>query len=75
VLDVFLKEASRDGLVVFLAGVRPELHAALDRLGIITRVGADFIFPEEEKDYSATLGAIRAAHARLASEERPARDR
>jgi len=35
----------------------PGAAAALDRLGIITRVGANFIFPEEEKDYSATLGA------------------
>ncbi|TBW35515.1 SulP family inorganic anion transporter [Siculibacillus lacustris] len=66
VLDVFLKEAERDGLLVYLAGVRPELHAALARLGIIDRLGEPFIYPEEETDYSATLGAIRAAYARLA---------
>jgi SulP family sulfate permease len=72
VLDVFLKEAHRDGVVVFLAGLRPELEAALERMGVAERLGKDFIFPEQEKDYSATLSAIRAAYARIENERAPA---
>jgi SulP family sulfate permease len=65
VLDVFLHEAQKEGLTVFLAGLRPELQTALERMGVAQRLGEEFIFPEQEKDYSATLGAIRAAYARI----------
>jgi sulfate permease, SulP family len=61
VLDLFLKDARKEGLIVFLAGIRPELKAALERMGVAQRVGEKYLFPEEERDYSATLGAIRAA--------------
>ena len=70
VLDVFLAEAQREGLLVFLAGLRPEIRTALERIGIAQRFGEVFIFPEEEKDYSATLSAIRAAYDRLGVERR-----
>jgi len=59
---VFLKEAARDGLTVLLAGVRPDLFSALHRIGIAQRLGEDLIFAEEEKDYSATLAAVRKAY-------------
>lgn len=62
VLDVFLKDAQRAGLAVFLAGLRPEVQAALERIGVAERLGEEFIFPEQEKTYSATLDAIRAAY-------------
>jgi SulP family sulfate permease len=65
VLDVFLREAHKEGLTVFLAGLRPELQTALERMGVARLLGEEFIFPEEEKDYSAMLGAIRAAYARI----------
>ena len=65
VLDLFLDETKKAGLVVFLAGIRPELQAALERMGVLQRLGEDHIFPEQEKDYSATLGAIRAAYDRI----------
>jgi SulP family sulfate permease len=61
VLDHFLKEARKEGLTIFLAGVRPELKAALERMGVAQRLGEQYLFPEKERDYSATLGAIRAA--------------
>ena len=63
VLDVFLKDAKRDGLTVLLAGVRPDLHAALQRIGITQLIGESNIFPEEERDYSATLSAVRHAYS------------
>jgi len=61
--DVFLRETQRDGLTILLAGVRPDLYAALSRVGITARLGNELIFPEEERDYSATLGAVRHAFA------------
>jgi sulfate permease, SulP family len=61
-LDVFLKEARRQGLTILLAGVRPDLFDAFERIGIAKRLGEDLIFKEEEKDYSATLNAVRKAY-------------
>jgi SulP family sulfate permease len=48
-------------MLIYLAGLRPEIRAALGRIGVLQRLGEEFIFPEQEKDYSATLNAIRAA--------------
>lgn len=62
-LDHFLREASAHGLTVLLAGVRADLFAALTRVGITQRHPADLIFTEEDEDFSATLKAIRKAHA------------
>ncbi len=62
-LDRFLAEARESGLTVLLAGLRPQLLAALSRVGISRRHSSDLIFPEEEKDFSATLNAIRSAYA------------
>lgn len=70
VLDVFLKEAHRDGLTIMLAGVRPDLLAALHRMGIAERHGEDLIFAEQEKDYSATLDAVRKAYDLAANTNR-----
>jgi len=63
VLDKFLRGAGAAGLTVFLAGVRPDLLAALHRFEISTYLPADRIFPEEEENLSATLKAIRQAYA------------
>ncbi|WP_400771311.1 SulP family inorganic anion transporter [Methylosinus sporium] len=63
VLDHFLAEARAQGLEVLLAGVRPDLQAALGRMHILDRHPGERIFPEEETDYSATLNAVRAARA------------
>jgi sulfate permease, SulP family len=61
-LDVFLKDAHAEGLTVLLAGVRPDLNSALERMGIAKRHGEALIFAEEERDYSATLAAVRKAY-------------
>ncbi len=63
VLDKFLHDARTAGLTVFLAGVRQDLLAALHRFNLSQVLPADRIFPEEEEDLSATLKAIRRAHA------------
>lgn len=72
VLDVFLQDARRQGLTVLLAGVRPALYAAITQIGITERLQPEFIFAEEEQDYSATLRAIRRAYALAAIEAQAA---
>lgn len=72
VLDVFLQDAQKVGLLVYLAGLRPEIRAALDRIGVTQRLGEAFIFTEEATTYSATLNAIRAALKRIDSPSRGA---
>jgi SulP family sulfate permease len=62
-LDKFLRAAPGLGLTVLLAGVRRELLAALQRIGIADFLGAERIFPEEDDSFSATLKAIRQAYA------------
>jgi SulP family sulfate permease len=63
VLDTFLRESEADGLTVLLAGVRPDLLAALRRVGVTDYLAREQIFPEEEKEFSATLKAVRQAYA------------
>jgi len=65
-----MPDAQKEGLIVFLAGLRPEIRLTLERVGIAQRLGESFIFPEQEKDYSATLSAIRAAYGRLDASQR-----
>jgi SulP family sulfate permease len=62
-LDLFLREATSQGLTVLLAGVRHDLFAALTRIGITEHHPVDLIFKEEDEDFSATLKAIRRAFA------------
>lgn len=63
VLDTFLREAAAEGLTVLLAGVRPDLLAALQRVGVTDYLAREQIFPEEDKEFSATLKAVRQAYA------------
>jgi SulP family sulfate permease len=65
VLDRFLQEAQKEGVLVYFAGVRPDVRTALERIGVGKRLGEEFIFPEEATTYSATLNAIRAALSRI----------
>lgn len=68
VLDIFLTEAKERGLTVLLAGVRPDLLASLERIGITARLPKEHIFLEEAEDFSATLKAIRRAYALAAND-------
>jgi SulP family sulfate permease len=67
-LDLFLQQAKAQGLTVLLAGVRPDLHAALTSVGITERHPVELIFREEDEDFSATLKAIRKAFALKSAE-------
>jgi len=71
VLETFLHDARRTGLTVLLAGVRPDLLAALRRLPLAEVLTDAQLFAEEDEDFSATLKAIRAAYALRAAAGQP----
>jgi len=62
-IEHFLHEADRLGITVLLAGVRPDLLAAITSLGFAAWYPAGRIFPQagDEAD-SATLQAVRRAY-------------
>jgi sulfate permease, SulP family len=64
-LEHFLREESAHGVTVLLAGVRPDTLRALKNIGFETWFPADQVFPEEDKEYSATLKAVRYAYSRI----------
>jgi len=62
-IEHFLHEAQTIGITVLLAGVRPDLLAAIRRLNFQDWYPANHIFPEEGDDAdSATLKAVRRAY-------------
>jgi SulP family sulfate permease len=62
-LEHFLREGQINGLTVLLAGLRPELQAALANLKFFEWYPAERFFPEEDERYSATLRAVRYAYS------------
>lgn len=66
-IEHFLRDLTDRGLTVLLAGVRPDLLAVLNNVGFENWFPADHVFPEEDREFSATLKAVRYAHAELAS--------
>ena len=62
-LEHFLREGQINGLTVLLAGLRPELQAALANLKFFEWYPAERFFPEEDARYSATLRAVRYAYS------------
>lgn len=68
-LEVFLRDAGKAGLVLILAGVRPDLMAAVRRLRFAEWFPDDRIFIQEEDEAdSATLKAVRRAYELLGLE-------
>jgi SulP family sulfate permease len=68
--EQFLAGAHRQGLVVFLAGVRADLAAAIGRLRFTEWVASDRVFAQNDDLESATLKAVRAAYKHLGNENR-----
>jgi sulfate permease, SulP family len=71
VLERFLRDAKTGGLTVLLAGLRPEMLDAMRRVGVFRYLDADLMFVEDDDAYSATLKAIRKAHAMRAANDMP----
>jgi SulP family sulfate permease len=64
-IEHFLREQDAHGVTVLLAGVRPDTMRALHNVGFESWFPAAQTFPEEDRNFSATLRAVRYAHAKL----------
>ncbi len=62
-IDQFVRDETDRGVVVLLAGVQDDLRKLLTNVGFDDWFPGERIFPEEEKEFSATLKAVRYAHA------------
>jgi SulP family sulfate permease len=68
-LEHFLRAAAQGGVTVWLAGVRPDLRDALERLRFADWFPAERMFPQGGDEDSATLAAIRAVYRRLGASD------
>jgi SulP family sulfate permease len=62
-IDKFVRDETDRGVVVLLAGVQADLWTLLTNVGFDKWFPSERIFPEEEEEFSATLKAVRYAHA------------
>jgi sulfate permease, SulP family len=60
-LERFLRDATKLGVTVLLAGVRPDFVKILKNVGMSKWYPSEYIFPEEDRKFSATLRAVRYA--------------
>jgi MFS superfamily sulfate permease-like transporter len=60
-LERFLRDATKLGVTVLLAGVRPDFVKILKNVGMNKWYPSEYIFPEEDRKFSATLRAVRYA--------------
>ena len=64
-IEHFLRAQKAHGVTVLLAGVRPDTLRALHNVGFESWFPVAQTFPEEDRDFSATLRAVRYAYAKL----------
>ncbi len=62
-IDKFVRDVTDRGVVVLLAGVQADLRTLLTNVGFDDWFPSERVFPEEEEEFSATLKAVRYAHA------------
>jgi sulfate permease, SulP family len=62
-IEKFVREETDRGVTVLLAGVQPDLWTLLTNVGFDRWFPSDRVFPEEDEEFSATLKAVRYAHA------------
>jgi sulfate permease, SulP family len=67
-IEHFLRELTERGVTVLLAGVRPDTFAILKNVGFQAWFPAEHVFLEENQEFSATLKAVRYAHAKSTAE-------
>lgn len=65
-LKHFLRQSQSNGLIVLLAGLRPDLQAALANLKFSDWYPSERLFAEEDKRFSATFRAVRYAYSLIA---------
>lgn len=67
-LEHFLRDAQQQKIVVWLAGVQPDLLVAFQRLDFGAWLPSDRVFPQGPDEDSATLAAIRMIRAARSAE-------
>jgi sulfate permease, SulP family len=68
-IEKFVREETRRGATVLLAGVQPDLWTLLKNVGFDGWFPTAQVFPEEDEEFSATLKAVRYAHAERGFDE------
>jgi SulP family sulfate permease len=68
-IEQFLHEETARGVTVLLAGVQPDMWTVLKNVGLEKWFSGEHVFPEEDEEFSATLKAVRYAHAQLGIDE------
>ncbi|ORW30053.1 sulfate transporter [Mycobacterium paraense] len=68
-IEQFLREETARGVTVLLAGVQPDMWTVLKNVGLEKWFSGEHVFPEEDEEFSATLKAVRYAHAQLGIDE------
>ena len=66
-LHHFLQDMDRSGVTVLLCGVRADFAQGLDNLQSFDWLPLDRVFLEDDKEYSATLKAVRYGYSIIAS--------
>jgi sulfate permease, SulP family len=62
-IEKFVREETDRGVTVLLAGVQADLWKLLTNVGFDRWFPSERVFPEEDEEFSATLKAVRYAHA------------
>lgn len=68
-IEKFVREETSRGATVLLAGVQPDLWTLLKNVGFDGWFPTAHVFPEEDEEFSATLKAVRYAHAQRGFDE------
>jgi sulfate permease, SulP family len=68
-IEKFVREETSRGATVLLAGVQPDLWTLLKNVGFDGWFTTAHVFPEEDEEFSATLKAVRYAHAQCGFDE------
>jgi sulfate permease, SulP family len=68
-IERFVREETDEGVTVLLAGVQPDMWTLLKNVGVDKWFSSEHVFPEEDEEFSATLKAVRYAHAQLGTKE------
>ncbi len=63
--DHFLHEMKAEGKTVLLCGIRPDLARAMKNLRFSDWFPVEFVYPEEDEQFSSTLKAVRRVHELL----------
>jgi sulfate permease, SulP family len=69
-LEQFLRDARQAGIAVLLAGLSPDFVKIMENVGLTRRIETDRLFPEDDREYSSTLRAVRHAYGMIRAASR-----